>query len=296
MREIGSEHRGVIVGHERTIRTGLEPARPLLSIGVFARRSRLSMKALRLYDRLGLLTPADVDPESGYRRYRESQLVTARLVVMLRRLDMPLAHVAEIVSASGTLGVERLNSYWEAFERRVAGQRELVAHIRTKLAGGEEVFGSREIRQREVPEQLVLTEQRHVQVEQLPSWIGAAMGRLMKSAQRHGGVVANPFVVYYGEVNEDSDGPAEACVPIDLAQEGSADVALRRESAHREVYVTLRKAQVAFPQILSAYDAVAAWAVSQGLASGGSPREVYFTDFVSARPTDEVCDVALPIR
>lgn len=117
----------MIVGRERLIRTGFEPARPLLSIGVFARRSRLSMKALRLYDRLGLLTPADIDPESGYRRYRESQLVTARLVVMLRRLDMPLARVAEIVSAPRPLGVERLNAYWEAFERRVAGQRELVA-------------------------------------------------------------------------------------------------------------------------------------------------------------------------
>ena len=68
---------------------------PLLSIGVFARRSRLSMKALRLYDRRGLLTPADVDPDTGYRRYRESQLVTARLIVMLRRLNMPLAQVAD---------------------------------------------------------------------------------------------------------------------------------------------------------------------------------------------------------
>jgi DNA-binding transcriptional MerR regulator len=37
------------------------PSDRLLSIGVFARRSRLSMKALRLYDRRGLLTPADVD-------------------------------------------------------------------------------------------------------------------------------------------------------------------------------------------------------------------------------------------
>lgn len=44
----------------------------LLSIGVFSRRSRLSLKALRLYDRLGLLTPACVDRDSGYRRYRES--------------------------------------------------------------------------------------------------------------------------------------------------------------------------------------------------------------------------------
>ena len=56
-----------------------EPPDRLLSIGVFARRSRLSPKALRLYERLGMLTPAQVDGGNGYRRYRESQLATARL-------------------------------------------------------------------------------------------------------------------------------------------------------------------------------------------------------------------------
>jgi hypothetical protein len=38
-----------------------------MSIGEFARRSRLSPKALRLYNELGLLTPARVDDDSGYR-------------------------------------------------------------------------------------------------------------------------------------------------------------------------------------------------------------------------------------
>ena len=91
------------------------------------------MKALRLYDRRGLLTPADVDPDTGYRRYRESQLATARLVVMLRRLNMPLAQVAEVVSAPGAVGAELLKSYWETFERRVASQRELTAHLAARL-------------------------------------------------------------------------------------------------------------------------------------------------------------------
>jgi DNA-binding transcriptional MerR regulator len=269
-------------------------ADPLLTIGAFARRSRLSRKALRLYDRLGLLKPADVDPVNSYRRYRESQLITARLVVMLRRLDMPLADVAVIVSAPAALGVERLTSYWDAFERRVAGQRELAAHIRDKLAGEDSRAGGAEIRLRDVPEQLVLTEQRHLPVEQLPSWIGAAMTRLLTAASKHGGVAGHPFVVYYGEVNEDSDGPAEACVPIDVEQE-PADSATRREPAHREAYVRVRKAQIAFPQILSAYDAVAAWVTAQGLTAAGAPREIYFTDFISAAPADEVCDVAFPI-
>lgn len=106
-----------------------------------------------------------------------------------------------------------------------------------------------------------------------------------------------------GEVNEDSDGPAEACVPILPAS--SADAALpdsapthplRFEPAHREACVRLRKAQVAFPQILSAYDGVARWAAAHRVEITGAPREIYFVDFTSAGPADEVCDVAFPVR
>ena len=40
-----------------------------MTIGEFARRSGLSLKALRLYDARGLLQPVRVDPDSGYRHY-----------------------------------------------------------------------------------------------------------------------------------------------------------------------------------------------------------------------------------
>jgi DNA-binding transcriptional MerR regulator len=40
-----------------------------MTIGEFSKRSRLSAKALRLYDELGLLPPAEVDARSGYRLY-----------------------------------------------------------------------------------------------------------------------------------------------------------------------------------------------------------------------------------
>jgi hypothetical protein len=58
---------------------------------------------------------------------------------------------------------------------------------------------------------------------------------------------------------------------------------------------TLRKAQVEHPQILSAYDAVEQWISSQGLADAGS-RARFTTDFDPAKPADEVCYVAYPIR
>lgn len=268
---------------------------PLLSIGVFARRSRLSPKALRLYDRLGMLPPARVDQASGYRWYRESQLALARLVAMMRRLDMSLPQVSAVVSAPAARRAELVGSFWDGVERRIAGQRELAVHLRIRLAGEEGSYPMYEVKEREVPEQLVLTEQRHVQVEDLPDWIEAAMKRLLASAQGYGGPAEAPFVVYHGEVNEDSDGPVEVCVPIRPDREPVAESAIRREPAHREAYVRIPKAQVEFPQILSAYDAVAHWIAKQGGGAAGSPREVYFTDFGAAGPNDEVCDVAWPV-
>jgi DNA-binding transcriptional MerR regulator len=273
---------------------GSDPGDPELGTGEFARRSRLSMKALRLYDRQGLLRPAHVDESSGYRRYRESQLATARLIALLRRLDMPLTQVAEVVSATGPPAAAALAAYWEAAERRFASQRELAAHLQLRLVGEARTFDRFEVLERDVPEQVVLTEQRHVHAGDLPAWMGATMGRLVRSAAECGGLAGPTFAVYHGEVNQDSDGPVEVCVPVRVAP-GADGPAARVEPAHREAYVRLRKAQVEYPQILSAFDAVAQWLSSRGLEATGSAREIYFTSFARAAPTDEVCDVAFPI-
>jgi hypothetical protein len=214
---------------------------------------------------------------------------------MLRRLNMPLPRVAEVVSAPGPVAAELVTAFWAEEERRIASQRELMAYIKSRLLGQEGRLPLPAVQERDVIEQLVISERRHVPVDKLPAWIGEAMMRLAKAARRYGGAVAAPFVVYYGEINEDSDCPAEACVPIDPASEDSADPSIRREPAHREAYLRLKKAQVGFPQMLSAYDGVARWISAMGFEFAGAPREVYFTDVTSAGPDDEVCDVAFLI-
>lgn len=69
----------------------------MLTIGEFSRRTRLSPKALRLYDELGLVVPARTDPTNGYRLYAEDQVERARLVALLRRVEMPLARIAAVI-------------------------------------------------------------------------------------------------------------------------------------------------------------------------------------------------------
>ena len=71
----------------------------LLSIGAFANLTRLSIKALRLYDQLGLLQPQWVDPQSGYRFYDVDQLTSARMIRNMRQMDMPLATIRQVLAA-----------------------------------------------------------------------------------------------------------------------------------------------------------------------------------------------------
>jgi DNA-binding transcriptional MerR regulator len=69
----------------------------LLTIGRFGRLAGLSVGALRHYDDLDLLRPARVDPSSGYRLYRRDQLETARSIVRLRDLEVPLETIRDLL-------------------------------------------------------------------------------------------------------------------------------------------------------------------------------------------------------
>jgi DNA-binding transcriptional MerR regulator len=87
-----------------------------VSIGEFAKRSRLSVKALRLYGELGVLVPARVDEASGYRYYDAAQLEAARLVAMLRQLGLSLAAIKELLVCDPLVIAERIAAHWREVE------------------------------------------------------------------------------------------------------------------------------------------------------------------------------------
>jgi DNA-binding transcriptional MerR regulator len=62
----------------------------LLTIGRFASTTGLTIAALRHYDDEGILRPADIDPATGYRRYRPDQVAHARAIAALRDLELSL--------------------------------------------------------------------------------------------------------------------------------------------------------------------------------------------------------------
>ena len=112
----------------------------LLTVGHMARRSGLTTKALRHYDRIGLLPPAYVDRGTGYRRYRTDQVGQARLVQLLRSLDLPLDQVRAAVAAwnsgDGAAVLRIVREHRRRLDARVTRMRGALHRIDHLLAEG----------------------------------------------------------------------------------------------------------------------------------------------------------------
>ncbi|MHB8687530.1 MAG: bifunctional nuclease domain-containing protein [Candidatus Dormibacteraceae bacterium] len=69
----------------------------LESIGRFSRRAGIPVSHLRHYHEMGLLEPAFVDPESGYRYYAIAQREAAEVIAILRSIDMPVRDIQRVL-------------------------------------------------------------------------------------------------------------------------------------------------------------------------------------------------------
>ena len=108
----------------------------LLSIGKLARLSGLTAKALRHYDRVGLLAPARVDADTGFRLYAADQVVLARRIARLRSVDLPLDEVRAYLAATDPeTGLRILHNHRSRLESRVArltGDLHELSHLITE--------------------------------------------------------------------------------------------------------------------------------------------------------------------
>ena len=277
----------------------------LMSIGEFARLSRLSPKALRLYDELGLLPPARVDPDSGYRWYAAGQLDNARLVASLRQIGVPLAKIQLILSLEPEAAAQQVRAYRSGAEADHAARRDLAGYLVDRLTGKRNVMY--EVKVRDVPARSLLCLLRHASSQQEVWAMGKEVLGMLKArpvpVPRIEGAAGAAFLIYYGEVNQDSDGPVEFCFPVpqDLAGQLAASLpglTLRTEPAHQEAYVHVDQ-DVAEAQWQAAGDSALAWVAEQQRQP--SDLGLRITLLTTAAPVTDASrrgggDFALPLR
>ena len=80
----------------------------LFSTGELAKLCNISRKTLLFYDKLGLIVPALIDQENGYRYYARRQLTTLGLIITLRNINVPLGDIQNYLKHKSAENYEEL--------------------------------------------------------------------------------------------------------------------------------------------------------------------------------------------
>ena len=105
-----------------------------LPIGDFSRATHMTVKTLRHYHQIGLLEPAEVDPDTGYRRYTADQIPTAQVIRRFRDLGMPLEEIQGVLSAPDLrTRNERITAHLSRLEEELGRTQSAVASLRGLL-------------------------------------------------------------------------------------------------------------------------------------------------------------------
>src|SRR5690348_1985976 len=105
-----------------------------LAIGDFSRMTHLSVVTLRHYHEVGLLIPAEIDPQSGYRFYEPGQVRIAQVIRRFRDLGMPLDQIREVLQAPDTPARNQvIAAHLQRMEDQLALTQSVVASLRSLL-------------------------------------------------------------------------------------------------------------------------------------------------------------------
>jgi DNA-binding transcriptional MerR regulator/effector-binding domain-containing protein len=271
----------------------------MFSIGEFARMGTVSVRTLRHYDEIGLLRPAHVDPETGYRGYSADQLGQLNRIIALKDLGFSLTQTGKLLSGitveelRGMLALRRaqLEQELEEYAGRLLG-----VEARLRYIEGEDAMPADDIMVRKIPamgvvaigaaapgyrpEQVIEPVNRsRVQFDQL------GIPGLVK--------VTGPYMLFF-EDNEGDDITVYVALPVAEPPAGLPPPARYVVLPAIEAVVAVRngRASSIFPAV---FNDLIQFANAHGCQTTGPGRDIWINEIDDVSEVDEqVFEVQLP--
>jgi DNA-binding transcriptional MerR regulator len=245
----------------------------MLRIGDFSRLARVTIKTLHHYDEAGLLHPAHVDVQTGYRYYTADQLESLQRILLLKDLGFSLEEIGvALADENNQAGLAvLLREHRERLTRSIAEDQ---LRLKRLEALSEDALG----RPLAAATAVVLREISAIDVyatrERVPCMHGhvTAMFEAAEAAvaKHRARADASPFLLFHDSEWRDHNIDVEVCIP--LISTTSALAVRQLEGAPRAACVTYCGH---YDQTQSNYDAMLRWLDRSGMQICGPLREVY---------------------
>ncbi len=249
-----------------------------LTIGVFARLTGLTPRALRLYAREGLLRPEVISSETGYRYYALEQARLAERIRLLRSVGLPLDEIRLVLDHAQAATEHR--ALLQHRRRIEAQMRASQAALETLTTLHVRDIDAYPVALKAVPEQPVLSLRRCTAISQIEAVRAHAFDELSGALHRLGLAATGP-----GFSASVSDGQYAPDEEIDLTARWAFDVCVPVAAVLEHHHVPSRVLPAGtvayavhtgpYQPLFQVYRKIAGWLVGQGLQHGGRTREIY---------------------
>ncbi|MBA3947657.1 MAG: MerR family transcriptional regulator [Herpetosiphonaceae bacterium] len=272
----------------------------MFKIGDFSRLSRVSVKALRYYDELGLLKPMMIDRWTGYRYYSAEQLPRLNRILAFKELGLSLEQIAQLIDENPSVeylrGMLRLKQ--AELQQRLQAEQARLALVEARLNYLEQegTMPEYEVVLKEVPAQLVA-----VVRETIPNWgqVNVTFNRIFDEVsgyvQEHGGHINGlPFDRWLDPEMADTNMHVEAAVPIQAPIPESERVKVIEMEGAANMASVIHHGS--FDGLSNAYNAILRWIEANGYRVRGHNREVYVQYERTGAPANYVTEIQFPVE
>jgi len=251
-----------------------------LGIGDFSRMTHLSVKALRHYHDLGLLTPAEIDPASGYRFYEPAQVPVAQVIRRFRDLGMPLEDIRQMLQAPDAGARNQvIVAHMQRMESQLAATQAVVASLRSLLEGPP---GPITVEHRSVGPARALAIRGPVTMQDMDAWWDEAFHELNAAVAAAAVPPAGPRAALYpAELFQLDAGEITTYIPVSSEIRPAGRAAMMDIPA-AELAVAVHRGAVA--NLDQTYGALGTYVARREIGADGPIREHYL---VTAFDTDD---------
>jgi DNA-binding transcriptional MerR regulator/effector-binding domain-containing protein len=263
-----------------------------VAIGDFSRMTHLSVPALRHYHEVGLLRPAEIDPNSGYRFYVPEQVRVAQVIRRFRDLAMPLEEIRAVLEAPDLATRNQvIVAHMQRMESQLAATQSVLASLRSLL---EHPPAPITVSHRPVGALRAVAISGKVSSPDLDSWLSAAQRDIDAILVAAGVRPAGPrAALYSADFFQLEVGDVTAYLPVTAEVPGSSRAATVDIPA-AELAVAVHRGSLA--ELDQTYGALGTYVAEHGIGVDGPIREHYLvSEFDTDDEADYVTEVCWPV-
>jgi len=265
-------------------------------IGLFSKINKITVKTLRYYDNIGLLKPANIDIETGYRYYSSEQLPKIHKIISLRQMGFSIEEIIAII-VDGKDDIQYFEKRKKELMQIIANNNQQLLCISNYLE--ESKGGSKmnyEVVIKELPE-VIVASMRQV----IPSYdaLNELCPNVMaKEMERVGCICSVPsycFNIYHDGEYKETDIDVEICEAITEMKADTDIIKFKKIDKVSNAACIFHKGE--YFRLGDAYGKVFKWIEQNGYTINGNPRESYIDGVWNKESVDEwLTEIQIPIK